>query len=414
MNIVFFSDTFLPQINGVVTYLIETGRELRRTGHRVLFVVPKTSPTVVPDGFSRHDFYYSSSIAADRFYPSLRVASTYSLGLDRTLAKFSPDVMHIHAPLTIGFGGIIAARRFNKPLVGTYHTFIASEELFKVLGVTRGRGTGILKKITWEYTKLFYNPCDLVIAPTEGVALILRRNGIKSQIEVLHEGIRLSQFRLLGKAERLSLRRKYKLAGKKIIVFVGRLSKEKNLILLLQAAAEVFVKVPQAHLLLIGDGPQKDFLQKMAKRLEIEERVTFTGFIPRERMLSEGLYGLGDVFATASKFETFGLTVLEAIGAGLPVVTVESQGASELVEGNGFVSSDDKDDLADNLVKILTNEELSERFRENSLKVREKYAVEKTTESLIKIYEKASAAAAAKKPHPLQSSLNDLSKLLGF
>src|SRR3989344_691736 len=116
--------------------------------------------------------------------------------------------------------------------------------------------------------------------------------------------------------------------------------------------ALVVKSVPEAHLLLVGDGPQRAELARLVKRLGLTDKVTFTGFIAREKVLSDGLYAAGDLFLTVSKFETFGLTVLEAIGSGLPVVTVESQGAPELVEGNGFVCSDDKTDIAENVIKI--------------------------------------------------------------
>lgn len=388
MNIAFFSDTFLPQINGVVTYLIETGRELKKLGHNVLFVVPKSGDLILPEGFSPKELYLEPSVSADQIYPQLRVASVYSYGLDRCLSKFKPDVIHAHAPFAIGFGAILAARRFGKPLVATYHTFISSEEIFKLAGVTKGRGTRVLKRLTWEYSKLFYNPCDLVLAPTAGIAEILRKNGIKAPTEVLHEGIRLSEFRLLTETERSALRSRYKLGQGQAILFVGRLSKEKGLPLLLQVMALVVERLPKAKLLLVGDGPQKEELKRLAKRLGIEENVFFTGFMAREKILSEGLYSACDLFLTVSKFETFGLTVLEAMGSGLPIVTVESQGASELVEGNGFVCSDDKIDIAENVIKILTDVEMARRFGQISLRIRENYAVEKTTAELVRHYQR--------------------------
>lgn len=411
MNVVFFSDAFLPQINGVVTYLIETGLELKKLGHNILFVVPKSGNSQVPAGFSAKEFYLAPSMSVDQIYPRLRLASVYSYGLDKCLSKFKPDIIHTHAPFAMGVGGILAARRFGKPLVGTYHTFISSEEVFKLVGVTRGRGTRVLKRLTWEYSKAFYNPCDLVLAPTAGIASILRQNGIKAPVKVLHEGIRLSQFRQLGRQEKLAVRKKYGLTGQKIVIFVGRLSKEKGLILLLQVLASVVKHLPSTQLLLVGDGPQKAELMRLSKKLGIDQNVIFTGFVDREKILADGLYSACDLFLTVSKFETFGLTVLEAIGSGLPVVTVESQGASELVEGNGFVCSDDKIDIAGNIIKILTDEEMARRFSDVSLRIRENYAVEKTTAELVFFYKDLMAHYQRKPILKLPQSLTDLTSL---
>lgn len=389
MNIVFFSDTFLPQTNGVVTYVIEAGLQLKKLGHRILFVVPKEiKKSQIPDGFSPKDFCFAPSIPADVFYPNWRIALSYSYGIDRAIAKFKPDILHIHIPLTISMGGILAAKRFNKPLVGTYHTFISSEEMFKMIGITKGKGTRVLKKLSWEYSNLFYNRCDIVLAPTEKIASILKKNGIKKSITILREGINFHAMKILTNDEKKIFKKKYQLENKKIILYVGRLSREKNLPLLLQVLALIHKKHSNIHLLIVGDGPQKKELMKTAEKLGIENAVTFTGTIPRKKILSDGIYSACDLFLTASKFETFGLTVLEAMGSGLPIITVESQGASELIEGNGYICKDDKHNIAKHVIKILSNLKLQKKFSEQSLKICKKYDSKKTTQKLIQIYKK--------------------------
>ncbi len=413
MNIAFFSDSFWPTINGVVTYVTETALQLKKMGHHLLLVVPYSNKLVIPHGFDKDDLFLAKSLPVDRLYPGWRVALFYSSGLDRALTRFHPDVVHIHTIFTVGLGGVIAARRFGKPLVSTYHTYIASEEVFKVFGVTKGRGTRVIKKMMWEYTKSFHNRSDLVLAPTKEISMILKRNGISAPVEVLAEGIDLSHFNVPGAKEREKLRRDYSLSGRKVIVYVGRLSAEKNLILTLQVVKDVAAAVPSVLLLLIGDGPQKEELLRTARKLGIEDHVRFLGMIEREKLFASGLLSACDLFLTTSKFETFGLTTLEAIASGLPVVAVESQGACELIEGNGLVSSEDRADLTANVIKVLTHPGMAERFRNQSLILAERYSVVHTTARLTKIYEKIIAEGEPKTPfrHP---TLADLSRLLGL
>lgn len=416
MNIVFFSDTFLPQINGVVTYLIETGLELKKMGHQVLFVVPKCPPSEnshVPEGFRAKEIFFAPSLSMNRLYPQYRMAVTYSYGLDKALSKFKPDILHMHTPMSIGFGGIVVAKRFNKPLVGTYHTFAASEEMFKILGLKRGQGTRVLKRLMWEYTNLFYNRCNAVIAPTGEMAAILKRNGVNRNLVVLHEGLDLSQFKILTPREKEKVKASFGLSGKKVAVFTGRLSREKNLILMINAFALVAARLPEAHLLMIGDGPQKEELVRRTQRLSISDRVTFTGFMARTDLIGSGILGSCNLFLSTSKFETFGLSALEAVASGLPVVAVESQGVDELIDGNGLISSDQEKDISENVIKILTNSEMEKRFGERSLVVRERYAIEKVTQELVDFYEET-IRDYNKRPIRRRPSLSDLTKLLGL
>lgn len=425
MNIAFFSDTFLPHINGVVTYLIETGQQLKKMGHHVFFIVPKsprergTSPhsrqnPCVPEGFNPKEFFFAPSMSINRLYPQWRMAVTYSYGMDKALSKFKPDILHMHTPMSIGFGGIVVAKRFNKPLVGTYHTFAASEEMFKIMGIKKGRGTRVLKRLMWEYTNLFYNRCNAVMAPTDEMAAILKRNGVNRRLVVLHEGLNLSQFKILTSKEKEKVKASFGITGKKVAVFTGRISREKNLTLMIHAFARVAPRVPEAHLLMIGDGPAKEELMRTAERLGIADRVTFTGFMARVDLIRSGILGSCNLFLCTSKFETFGLSALEAIASGLPVVAVESQGVSELIDGNGLISSDQEKDIAENVIKILTNPEMEKRFSEKSLVVRERYAIEKVTRELVDFYEETIADYNNRPTNRRRPSLSDLSKLLGL
>ena len=431
MNIVFFSDTFLPQINGVVTHLIETGRQLKKMGHQVLFVVPKCpkglseSPPEkgaplairknphVPEGFRAKEIFFAPSLSINRLYPQYRMAIAYSYGLDKALSEFSPDILHMHTPMSIGFGGIVVAKRFNKPLVGTYHTFAASEEMFKIIGIKKGQGTRLLKRLMWEYTNLFYNRCNAVIATTGEMATILKRNGVNRSLIVIHEGIGLSDFKILTQEEKEKVKDSFGLSGKKVAVFTGRLSREKNLTLMINAFAQVATRLSEAHLLMIGDGPAREELMRRTQKLGISDRVTFTGFMERSDLIRSGILGSCNLFLSTSKFETFGISALEAIASGLPVVMVESQGVAELIDGNGLISSDQEKDIAENVIKILMNPEMEKRFGERSLVVRERYAIEKVTEELVNFYE-GTIRDYNKRPTRRRPSLSDLSKLLGL
>ncbi len=422
MNIAFFSDTFLPNVNGVVTYLVETGRQLKMMGHRVLFVVPKSPKSVptqtsknlhVPEGFSSKEIFFMPSMSIDRLYPQYRMAMTYSYGMDKALSKFKPDILHMQGPMSIGFGGIVAAKRFNKPLIGTYHTFAASEEMFKIFGIKKGRGTRVLKRLIWEYTNLFYNRCNAVIAPTGEMADILKRNGVNRRLVILHEGLDLSQFKILRPEEKEKVKDSFNLTDKKVVVFIGRLSREKNLTLMVNAFAKVLERVKEAHLLLIGDGPAREELTRAVDKLNMTNRVTFTGFMERSELLKSGILASSNLFLCTSKFETFGLSALEAIASGLPVVAVESQGVAELIDGNGLISSDQEKDIAENVIKILTNPEMAKRFGKRSLLVRERYAIEKVTGELVDFYEETIRDYNKRSTHR-RPSLSDLTKLLGL
>lgn len=389
MRIAYFTDTFLPNIYGVVTHIVSSCEGLSSRGHRVIVFAPGPSGQERKPALAGFSVAYLPSFPLpDIFRQKERLSLPIPPGIIDTFFKlkdFAPDVVHIHTPFTAGIIGRFFARNLRVPLVETFHGFLADAEHFKIIGLKKGQR--LITPFVWKFLVYGLNETDLVIAPSAFAKKELVKNRVEKEIEVIPNGVDLSIAKVPEENVR-RIRKQHKL-GEKVVLYVGRLSHEKNVDALVEAFYLLQEKVPTAKLLLVGDGPHGGILRERVRKLGITKKVVFTGFVPHDKLFSRGFYKAGDVFATASKTENHPLTILEAEANGLPIVGVKVAGIPELVSQNGILCSpDDPWELALALEKILLDQKLRRRMGEESKKFVQKFALKNSLDKLEGVYQK--------------------------
>lgn len=360
MRIGFFTDTFLPQRNGVVTSLLSFGPELVKRGHEVFVFCPKSNVKEF-----RGMIVYSYPAVAFRPYPEFRIAVPQ--GRDRAPAL---DIVHTHSPFTMGFFGWRVARLQKIPRVSTFHTLLS-----EYVGYVSRLGKSILERVTWRYCRMFYNRHNKLIAPSDALKKILVKHKIGKQIEIIPTGIDTNFFRPLDKAK---ARKKLGLENGKIFLCLGRLGHEKNVDVVIRAFEDI-----NAKLIIAGRGPAEKKLKRLTRNLGLQKKVSFKGFVPDK--LKPTYYSAADASVIASESETQGIVVAEAMACGTPVVVANSLALPEMVKDgkNGYLFEPGN---AYELSEILSTFNPTKRMRTNALKTAQQFSVESSTNKLEEVY----------------------------
>ncbi|HOA80810.1 MAG TPA: glycosyltransferase family 4 protein [Defluviitaleaceae bacterium] len=379
MNIGIFTDTYYPQINGVVTSVRTLEKELAKRGHKV-FVFTVSHPnakTAYPRVFRLPSMPFV-------FLPSHRVGVLYSPKAVSIVKKINLDIIHTHTEFSLGLFGRMMAKQLNIPWVHTYHTMY--EEY--VHYISKGMLNRLTPKMVANLSRVFCNKCNTIIAPTDKVKDLLENYGVKKPIQIIPTGINLQPFKRenFNKDEIIELRKRYGITeSDPVILFVGRIAKEKSIDIIIKQMPSLVAKLANAKLLIVGDGPIKKDLLKLCKNLNLEDSVIFTGEQPWE---SIGLfYQLGNVFVSASTSETQGLTFAEAMAAQIPVVAKNDKSIEGIIQDkiNGRIFSNDEE-LANILFKLLTDNESCKILAANAAKTVEEFSSESFAKKIEEVY----------------------------
>lgn len=334
MRIGIFTDTYPPYINGVSTSVAMLEHALKKKGHQVYIV------TVNPENMT---FKYDEKNKIIRI-PGIptgiydyRLTGIYPIKALKLIKKWNLDVIHSHTEFGVGTFARIIAKQYDIPLVHTYHTMYEDYIHY----ITKGYFIGTSKKIV-KYLTDFY--CDqtateLIVPTKKTYDLFKKKYKYDRNVHIIPTGIEIERFykEKIKPSETDELRNKLKIKKDDFVVlFVGRLAQEKSVDFLIDAHAGICKKYPHAKLLIVGDGPDLEKFKKQAIKLKIEDNVIFTGKVPWEEVPK--YYAISSVFATASKSETQGLTVIEAMAASLPVLCVYDESFEDaLLDGlNGY------------------------------------------------------------------------------
>jgi 1,2-diacylglycerol 3-alpha-glucosyltransferase len=351
MNIGFFTDSYLPTVNGASTAVDFTHRNLRKK-HSVHLVVPK-----IKNQKNEKDFSTIFSVAANKVFNYRLAILTPRIFLK--LLKKDFDIIHGHVVGPISFLGLVLAKLKKIPYVYTYHTMLADYGHYVPFGIFTPER---IKKIS----KRELNRCDVLIAPSNKVKNELVKQGITKPIYVIPTGIETDKFNI---REKNFLREKFGLSKEdKILLHTGRLGKEKTVDFLLYAFKIILKKEPKAHLVIVGFGPESDNLKGLSQKLEIEKNVHFTGLVdPKDMPL---VYNGGDVFVFSSQTETQGLVVLEAMASGLPIVAINDEALMETLEHDvdGIIVEKNEEKFADEVLRLLKDDSARKRLGENARK----------------------------------------------
>ena len=318
MRIGFFTEVYHPIVNGIVSSVDALASGLRALGNDVYFFTPKVPGYDEADG----PVYRMPSLP-------LPVPTEYRLTLPlvsrrkRHAILDNLDILHAHSPFVTGWMSVRYARRLHIPLVYTYHTRLeeyAHYVPFEPNATRRAAST---------LTRNFSNMADAVIVPTPAMRERLAELGVTARVEVIPSGIDLRHF---GGGRRSEALRADLGAGegRRLLLLVSRLAREKNVELLIDALAQ---SPPDVHLAIAGDGPERDAIEQRAAALGVSNRVRFVGAAPREAL--PDLYASADAFVFASTTETQGLVLAEALAAGLPVIAADAPQVREVLGGSG-------------------------------------------------------------------------------
>lgn len=315
MRIGFFTDTYTPQINGVVTSIRLFKSALEARGHDVYVFAPKPRHAEDDDSVVR---FRSMPFV---FQPEMRLASPLSIDAIKTLDEVRLDLVHSHDPFSIGLYGLSVAARYRIPYVHTYHTLYP--EYVHYVWETK-----LTKRLAERLSRDFCQQCTSIVAPSTKVHDYLRDWGVKRPIEVLATGIDVERYSARDEDRVAEIRRRAQIGSdERVLLYMGRLGREKNVELLLRAMWH-----SQDHrikLLIAGDGPHRAELEEITDELDLRGRVCFLGYMKGPD--SVAAYHAADAFAFASTTETQGLVIGEAMAAGLPVLTVEDAAVMDFV-----------------------------------------------------------------------------------
>lgn len=412
MKIAITSDLYYPMTNGVAVFAHNLAKGLAKQGHEVLVICPSFKGRqyrVKRDGVTT---MYLRSIRFP-FYPDQinkvpdgkeilgvplpRLAYRHGLwitvdpypALKRVLNKFHPDVIHNQTAEMIAIAARRYAKKYDVPMVSTGHAYpdnITSQ--LKILKPIKRPLDAVLR----AYMASFLKHSEYATMPTEMAIDDLvpkKRKSFKVTVEPLSNGVDLAQFG--PKKAPLRIYKKYRLpTDRPIVLYVGRVDPEKSISNVVTAFSGVLEAVPEALLVIVGDGTDRRRLTDLVEALGIQQSVRFLGRVMPPDVME--IYRTAQVFATASETETQGIVLIEAAATALPLVAVDAGAVRELCQHkkNGILCHPgDVEEMTDALVKILKNPDVRERYGKASLEIAKKHDLNRTLGRFVEIYEEA-------------------------
>jgi 1,2-diacylglycerol 3-alpha-glucosyltransferase len=374
MRIGMMADLYKPHMSGVTNFIALNKRMMEQAGHAVYLFT-----------FGDADFADDEpNVIRSPGIPLAETGAYLSLSYPKRARRLlqSMDLVHAHHPFLSARLAIRYCRPFNIPIAFTNHTRYDLYAQAYLPLLPDQVGNAFLQ----AYMPWLCREMDLVIAPSAGLERVLVGLGVQSPIVVLPNGIDLVPFR--QPREPLSPESLGLLPGGVILIYVGRLGPEKNLAFLVRAFAGVASAYPEARLLLVGEGPERDNLEDQVSRSGMRGRVGFTGLV--EYVDLPVYLATADAFVTASVTEVHPLSVIEAMAAGLPVLGIASPGIEDTIEDGltGYLSPDDLPAFTAKMTRLVAERESRREMSQRARQASEAYAIERTSSRLMEHYDK--------------------------
>ena len=414
MKIVIASDIYYPMTNGVAVFAKNLAEGLSKAGHEVLVLCPsfkgryyrhtdpETGVTTVHLKSKRFPLYPDQieKVPEKKTVLGMPIPRfVYKTGIwfpwnpydkvEEVLNEFQPDVIHLQTAEVLALAIMKYQRKYDVPLVSTGHAYpdnITGQ--FKALKPVKKPVDAMLR----TYMASFLKHSEYATMPTEMAIDDLvpqNRRRFKVTVEPLSNGIDLKCFK--KRKPKASVMAKYGLKeGRPRLINVGRVDPEKSIDNVIEAFALALKKMPEAELVIVGDGIAKSDLVKMVKKMGLEENVKFTGRVMLPDLVD--LYLSADAFVTASETETQGIVLIEGAACGLPLIAVDAGAVKELCQNhkNGILCEPgNTEQIARAMVKILSDESLREKYSEASLEIAKKHDLRRTLNRFIEIYQTA-------------------------
>ena len=366
MKVLMISDVYFPRVNGVSTSIQTFRRELAALGHQVDLIAPAyPGAQAAESGVMRVTSRYVPFDPEDRMMRSGELRA-----LMPRLRAEKYDLVHIQTPFVAHYRGIEIADALGVPRVETYHTFF-EEYLFHYVPLLPKE---FLRGLSRRFSRTQCNRMNALIVPSGAMRDKLADYGVSVPMHVIPTGIPVTQF---AGGDRGVFRRKHGIPGDRpVLLFVGRVAYEKNIDFLLRALRLAIAQNPHLLLIIAGEGPALDSLKKLAEKSGLRDNVLFVGYLDRQGALQD-CYRAADAFVFASRTETQGLVLLEAMALGVPVISTAVMGTRDIVgpRRGALVPEDDEADFAAHIVTLMNNPGLQARLSgEGRIYVREWHA----------------------------------------
>jgi glycosyltransferase involved in cell wall biosynthesis len=401
MNICMMTNTYLPHVGGVARSVSTFAEEYLARDHDVLVVAPAFEGKPLP---KRAEAIVERVPAIQNFNGSdfsvrLPIATVLSTRLD----AFKADIVHAHHPFLLGDTALRIAASKNVPVIFTHHTKYEDYTHYVPFD------SPVLREFAAQLSTDFANLCDGVIAPSESIAELLQKRGVTVPVKVVPSGIDVVAF---ASGNRDQFRRKHKLGNDRFVVgHVGRLAPEKNLEYLAEAVVGFITKTPNAIFAVVGSGPTEALLTETFARHNVSDKLLLLGKLTGVALHSA--YRGMDAFAFASKSETQGMVLAEAMAAGLPVVALDASGVREVVRhrGNGYLLPEDESParFASALARLASSPERREKFALKARATAEEFSRSHCADRALEFYTEVLKATRRER---LMTWLNPLGTLL--
>lgn len=381
MKIAMMTNSYKPFVAGVPVSVERLTEGLRRIGHEVVVFAPSYDTQEEEQDVVRYGSLLRNVAGG------FSVPNSLDPIIEERFREEDFDVIHVHHPMMMGETARYLSKRYEVPLVFTYHT--RYEQYLHYVGLS---GFGRLMP---SYIRHCTTPCDLVIAPTPLMKEYLEEISVKPPVSVLPTGLPMDSF-LPDEEKAAQIRRMYLRGRKHLFVSVSRLAKEKNVEFLIRSVKLIKERRgSDFKLLLVGDGPERKHLQRLAEELGVQEEITFVGAVPNEEI--RNYCHAADLFLFASRSETQGIVLIESMAAGTPVLAVRATGIEDVVVNgkNGYMTSVSEIEFTEKLMDILEKKEL-QILREGAKVTAQNYHSDLIAAKAEKIYMEAIRRRARK------------------
>jgi len=387
MRIVFFTDSFYPELGGIQDSILLTARALGERGHHIVLYAPSASPRDYRlAGLPVQEIDLGKRVEIRRLFavpvPSSTRQSRLLLPTGRRwreLVDWRPDVLHTHTFLGAGWEALVAARRLGVPLVGTNHWAIGEFSMYAPVGARQ------FARYSVKAATAYYNRCAFVTGPSRSVVDEMRAYGLRKPARVVSNPIDTMLFRPGDARERRMLKHRLGFSDATIL-YAGRLALEKNIDVLVRALASVVREIPDAMLALAGHGTDRPRLERLAAALGVGQRVRFLGTLDKPALAEA--YRAADVFAIASTSETQSMVLLQAMSSELPAVGARWRALPEYIGDDAGLLAEpgDASQFAAHLLSILRAPSMRATMGERAAAIARRFGLAETVSAWEQIY----------------------------
>jgi len=375
LRILIVTDNYYPNVNGSSYFTQRLAWYMKRRGHEVEVMSASRSlkhEHFVHDGI---DVFGVRSFSFSFIYNDFRFCLPIGIkhAIEAEVKRFRPDVIHVQDHFVIVPVVAKAAKKLVIPMMGTNH--FMPENILHYLHLPKYLEK-VAKNWAWGQFRKVFEDLSVVTTPTATATGLLKEVKLTKPVLPVSNGVDLQKFKPSNDGE--YLKKQLALPDKPILMYVGRLDKEKNLDLIIKILPQVLAKV-DLQFMIVGKGAEQEKLKALAKDLKVAQSVTFTGFVSDADL--PNLYPLADCFVIAGIAELQSLVTMEAMASGLPVVAVNAMALPELVKqgDNGFLFElNDKESLAQDLIDIFSNQDLREKMARRSLEMIQVHDINKS------------------------------------